>query len=184
MQTFLPYPDFARSAACLDRQRLGKQRLEAFQILQTNCRGPYIYMCPDCQVRVPLSTLKCKICGMPEKTLKQRKRPWYNHPATIMWRGHEQYLVDYIYFICKEWSSRGYKDQILEDVEDFAARYYSIIYTKFSLIPWLGRSEFHLTHQSNLIRKNPTHYRPIFGPEVPDNLPYIWPDPIKYYAHV
>jgi len=29
MQTFLPYPDFARSAAVLDRQRLGKQRLEA-----------------------------------------------------------------------------------------------------------------------------------------------------------
>jgi hypothetical protein len=33
MQTFLPYPDFARSAAVLDRQRLGKQRLEVQQIL-------------------------------------------------------------------------------------------------------------------------------------------------------
>lgn len=33
MQTFLPYPDFAKSAACLDRQRLGKQRLEVQQIL-------------------------------------------------------------------------------------------------------------------------------------------------------
>lgn len=32
MQTFLPYPDFAKSAACLDRQRLGKQRVEAKQI--------------------------------------------------------------------------------------------------------------------------------------------------------
>lgn len=35
MQTFLPYPDFARSAACLDSQRLGKQRVEAYQILNT-----------------------------------------------------------------------------------------------------------------------------------------------------
>lgn len=35
MQTFLPYPDFARSAACLDPRRLGKQRVEAFQILRT-----------------------------------------------------------------------------------------------------------------------------------------------------
>ena len=35
MQTFLPYADFARSAACLDRQRLGKQRVECMQILQS-----------------------------------------------------------------------------------------------------------------------------------------------------
>lgn len=35
MQTFLPYPDFQQSAACLDSRRLGKQRLEAFQILRT-----------------------------------------------------------------------------------------------------------------------------------------------------
>lgn len=33
MQTFLPYPDFAESAAVLDRQRLGKQRVECLQIL-------------------------------------------------------------------------------------------------------------------------------------------------------
>lgn len=32
MQTFLPYPDFSRSAACLDNKRLGKQRVEAKQI--------------------------------------------------------------------------------------------------------------------------------------------------------
>jgi hypothetical protein len=33
MQTFLPYADFARSASVLDRARLGKQRVEAKQIL-------------------------------------------------------------------------------------------------------------------------------------------------------
>jgi hypothetical protein len=34
MQTFLPYESYARSAAVLDRQRLGKQRVEAMQILR------------------------------------------------------------------------------------------------------------------------------------------------------
>lgn len=34
MQTFLPYPDFAQSAACLDNRRLGKQRVECLQILR------------------------------------------------------------------------------------------------------------------------------------------------------
>ena len=34
MQTFLPFPSFRASARVLDRQRLGKQRVEAWQILQ------------------------------------------------------------------------------------------------------------------------------------------------------
>jgi hypothetical protein len=34
MQTFLPYDDYAKSANVLDRQRLGKQRVETLQILK------------------------------------------------------------------------------------------------------------------------------------------------------
>jgi hypothetical protein len=34
VNTFLPYPDFNRTARCLDYKRLGKQRVEVFQILQ------------------------------------------------------------------------------------------------------------------------------------------------------
>lgn len=33
MQTFLPFSSYTESARCLDRQRLGKQRLETYQIL-------------------------------------------------------------------------------------------------------------------------------------------------------
>mgnify|MGYP006440758465 CR=1 FL=1 len=39
MQTFLPYADFQKSAAVLDRSRLGKQRVEAAQILDA-CFDP------------------------------------------------------------------------------------------------------------------------------------------------
>lgn len=35
MQTFLPYPNFFDCAVCLDTKRLGKQRVECFQILNT-----------------------------------------------------------------------------------------------------------------------------------------------------
>lgn len=35
MQTFLPYPDFEQSVRALDKRRLGKQRVEAYQILRT-----------------------------------------------------------------------------------------------------------------------------------------------------
>lgn len=33
MQTFMPYPNFEKSLKTLDSRRLGKQRVEAFQIL-------------------------------------------------------------------------------------------------------------------------------------------------------
>ncbi|MDF1535558.1 MAG: MSMEG_6728 family protein [bacterium] len=35
MQTFLPYPDFGKTAQVLDNRRLGRQRVEAYQILRT-----------------------------------------------------------------------------------------------------------------------------------------------------
>jgi hypothetical protein len=34
MQTFLPYRDFNSTAYCLDYRRLGKQRLETYQIIR------------------------------------------------------------------------------------------------------------------------------------------------------
>lgn len=44
MQTFLPYPNIRKSIFVLDNKRLGKQRVEAFQILnillkRTNTKG-------------------------------------------------------------------------------------------------------------------------------------------------
>lgn len=39
MQTFLPYSDFNKTASVLDWRRLGKQRVEAKQILLTIDRG-------------------------------------------------------------------------------------------------------------------------------------------------
>lgn len=39
MQTFMPYASFAMSAAVLDRQRLGKQRVEVLQLLKALTHG-------------------------------------------------------------------------------------------------------------------------------------------------
>ena len=39
MQTFLPHADFVTSVSCLDNMRLGKQRVEAFQIITALLRG-------------------------------------------------------------------------------------------------------------------------------------------------
>lgn len=41
---------------------------------------------------------------------------------------------------------------------------------------WLGDEELYRSHQSALVRKDLEHYRRFF-PDVPDDLPYVWPDP-------
>lgn len=41
MQTFLPYSNFIKTAKCLDYRRLGKQRVEAWQIYQAIINSNY-----------------------------------------------------------------------------------------------------------------------------------------------
>lgn len=135
MQTFLPFADFQRTAHVLDRQRLGKQRVEVKQILAA---------------------------------LDKTSGGWVNHPAVKMWRGYRTALAYYGFIICSEWRERGYNDSLLpqfvveigEDPIDFPH--------------WLGNDDMHTSHQSNLVRKLPEHYAPFF-PDVPDDLPYVWP---------
>lgn len=134
MQTFLPYPSAASSAQVLDRQRLGKQRVEALQIL---------------------------------RTLQGRSSGWANHPAVRMWRGHEHALAAYGVVMCDEWLRRGYKDTC-------RTRFVETANGPLIWPTWIGDEAFHRSHQSNLVRKLPAHYRTFF-PDVPDDLPYVWP---------
>lgn len=135
MQTFLPEQSFVLSARALDRQRLGKQRVEAKQIMLALSDPAY---------------------------------GWQNHPAVRMWRGHSAALAEYGYWVCSEWIARGYRDSLLPF---FEAR----MDVDPALPRWLANPAFCRSHQSNLIRKLPGHYRPLW-PDVPDNLPYVWPE--------
>lgn len=137
MQTFLPYADFDKSAKSLDRQRLGKQRVETMQIMNAILNPNY---------------------------------GWQNHPAVNMWRGHESTLLEYQEAICKEWVNRGYKDTCLQKTINLV----DSVKTKTTRPGWIGDYEFHLSHQSNLLRKLPEHYSQHFL-NVPDDLPYVWP---------
>lgn len=84
MQTFLPYPDIWLSIRALDRQRLGKQRVEALQILNV-------------------------LTGK-AKPNKNGKTAWENHPAVKMWAGYEACLAYYMNVAISEWVGQGYKN--------------------------------------------------------------------------
>lgn len=97
-----------------------------------------------------------------------------NHPVMKMWRGYEPQLCEYGITICEEWKKRGYQDTILPKIEQHLDWATSGQYTLLKP-PWFGDTEFHLAHQSNLVRKDRRWYRKFF-PDVPDDLPYIWPE--------
>lgn len=136
MQTFVPFPDYEKSARVLDRQRLGKQRVEVMQIL---------------------------------KALTDPTAGWQNHPATKMWRGYEAQLSFYGVRVCAEWSRRGYADTCALKIVTL-----HLADPRAPMPPWWGDDALHVSHQSNLLRKDPDHYGPFF-PGVPDDLPYVWP---------
>ena len=91
-------------------------------------------------------------------------RPWAKHPAVLMWKGYLEALAVYYNVIRNEWIRRGYRNNMPE-----------LGVGKQPLLPnWMGLQKFHLSHQSNLIRKDKGYYQSQFG-DVPKDLPYFWP---------
>lgn len=159
MQTFLPYPDFAQSARCLDNKRLGKQRVECLQILKTLSKGP--------------TEVIQKVDGRTNKVLAiYRKTPWYNHPAVQMWKGYHDRLVAYGCAMCHEWSKRGFNDTCCDKI--IATLITAPPSNLGKTPPWLGNEAYHASHRSNLLRKDFAHYSQ-FGWTEPTTLPYVWP---------
>jgi len=78
--TFLVCSDYREAVKVLDKARLGKQRVEAYQILQTL------------------------------KEVPDRKKGYQRHPAVLMWKGFEESLKMYFNASVQEWTSRGYEN--------------------------------------------------------------------------
>lgn len=101
--------------------------------------------------------------------LAGKSKGWTNHPATRMWRGHETQLISYGLIVCSVWVARGFKDTCFDKIMAMADEFAP----NTNRPPWLGDKRLHISHQSNLVRKDPGYYSDKF--DVPDNLPYYWP---------
>lgn len=142
----MPFDDFTWSARCLDNKRLGKQRVETLQIMHHLLIGG--------------------------------GGSWQNHPAVKMWEGYERALLAYQQAICHEWATvRGFQDSCWEKT---SAIFLDVVINPMDtpLIPppWMGWVDFHISHQSNLLRKDENHYRKYF-PGIRSDHDYIWPVP-------
>jgi hypothetical protein len=128
MQTFLPYPDFNQTAKCLDRQRLGKQRIESWQILQAIQDENYGWQNHPCT------------------------NMWRNYPRLLClyglaicdeWisRGYKDTMKDRFFSQLIKYDNVWLDGKYQEDMPK-----------------WLGNDKFHSSHRAALLYKNYEHY--------------------------
>ncbi len=149
MQTFLPYPDFAATARVLDPLRLGKQRVEALQVLRALTVPGYGW-------RNHPAVLMW--AGYEEALVR------YGLEICAVWCGLGR----------ADTCAATLTGELLERRGLAAPRSQSALHAAAELPPWLGDPDLHRSHRSALLRKAPDFYRPLFSAE-PDDLPYVWP---------
>ena len=138
MQTFLPYPDFVASAAVLDDRRLGKQRVETYQILRA--------------------------LTWPKYGWKNHPavRMWRGFTPALV-----RYGLDVCDAWEARGRADATRAALLGftagRVPDSGA-----LRAGGQLPRWLGEEAVHVSHRSSLLRKDPAHYRRFFPTEPDD----------------
>lgn len=162
MQTFLLYKAkersiqeilnvFKKTALILDNKRLGKQRVEARDIL------------------VILGNKKPS--WMSKKQFHFLLRRYSNHPAVKQWKDSEYFLFMYLVFIVFYWKFKGYKDNCLKQAEKFVFKETKLfLNNKFP--EFVFNQRFITAHRSNLLRKDLIYYRKFF--HCKKDLSYLW----------
>lgn len=163
VQTFLPFDDIEKSLSCLDDKRLGKQRVEAFQILH---------------LLLKLKNCVPQNCGL--SCMERFSRTYSNHPAVLMWKGSEKCLQFYLLTSMNIWSTRKSKKgvnfsntKMLENVQALQVSTLPVL-TPEDYPSWWKNEKFFASHRAMLYRKNPTHYSQ-FSNDSPKFDDYEWP---------
>ena len=149
MQTFLPYSDFAESAAALDTKRLGKQRVEALQVLRALTRETYGWK------RHPAVRMWV---GYAEGVAA------YGIATCVEWvaRGGADTVAG---TIGVDLAAAGLPS--VPRTQHELARAYV-------LPEWITDERVHASHRAALVRKDPAFYGALF-PDADPELPYFWP---------
>lgn len=104
------------------------------------------------------------------KALRGETKGWRNHPATLMWHGHESCLGVYLNCMIEEWERRGFRNSIPRCKQpELGPDYFPEWMLDFERFDRVLNS-----HRSNLLRKDYAYYSQ-FGWIVEADLPYYWP---------
>lgn len=167
VNTFLVDSNFQISASQLDSRRLGKQRVEAYQILNIienlkilsgqsgiRCETDFNTFVNEIkkwyrsQPFVYIIDVDCLIEHYEKDNIilnanqRQIKMGFSTHPAVEMWFGYEDALKEYIDAHIKEWIKRGYKNTM---------KIYNVNPKRYP--EWIYWKHFHDNHRGALIAK-------------------------------
>lgn len=163
VNVFIIVPDIYLTAQMLDRERLCKQRVEAYQI----------------------------ITSLEEfDTTGKITKGWANHPALKSWIGYTNHLKVYFNIIVREWVKRGYENNMalypIDETpynivpcgfENGSITYDATKFNAYSFPFWISFYPFYMSHQASLCRKNPKYYKFLLRDELKPflNNGYLWP---------
>ena len=150
MQTFLPHADFEQSARALDTRRLGKQRVEALQVLRAITVPGY---------------------GWRHHPVV---RMWRGHEEALACYG-----LAICREWCRRGHGDTCDTKIRDEVAALgvtSVRSQAELAEAGALPPWLGDAAFHRSHQASLLCKDAEWYGPQF-PGVDPEPAYVWPVP-------
>lgn len=146
VQTFLPFDSFIDSLSCLDNARCGKQRVEAYQLIDALITGTRWEKHPACKM------WKDNVNAL----------IYYYNLSLTEWedRGFSNNMERYPY----QPDSDGTLPEIADDGTP------EITYPW-----WFGWEHFHMSHRASLLRKHPMFYRDKFEtPEYYQSRGYLW----------
>ncbi len=162
VNTFIIVPDIHQTARMLDDKRLGKQRVEAKQLIDVLERYDSSGSCEG---------------------------GWSNHPALRSWKGYTNALKAYFNIMVEEWIRRGFKNTMHIYPVDY--RNFHIIKCRFdgktaqfetqpncySYPFWIAFPPLYMSHQAALCRKNPEYYKNLLRDDLVPFLSngYLWP---------
>jgi hypothetical protein len=207
VNTFLVDPSFSRSAFCLDPKRLGKQRVEAKQILKAIL---VLYQLCNVLDEVVTDDLSADIRRWKSKykqrstklfldedwnvvedrdtdTSKEIPLGFTNHPSVRMWFFSPEALTEYYNAHVAEWIARGYNNTM--PLLDPGCAKEEITYPA-----WMADTSVYTAYCATLRNKNPEYYCFLPSGELsstwpedsPDNrltqLPHSWCSPIALHG--
>ena len=153
VNTFLVHSDYALSCKALDKSRLGKQRVEAAQIIDA------------------ITALKAG----------DSNRGWVNHPATRSWVNNLDSLKLYFNAVVNEWIARGFTNnyELYTGIDPSVEKPYwvdcsAVHYSHMAQL--IQKDELYYCHD-NLADKIPPELLDYFDgmPAKYKNYGYIWP---------
>ena len=148
MQVFCPYANTRKNAYRLDCKRANKQILEIIQILAVNTNHVGILK-------------KWNIIKDLKPNVKNRFSIYKRikkHPNTKLWKGNEQYLLEYLYWLLRKYREKNKKIHKCESIYEILL--FDIEF-EFPELKHLN-SNFCINHQKILLEKRHDYYKNIF----------------------